>query len=479
MDEEEMKDIEMDDDTSPQFGKDEMNLAEFPLSVISDRTNQDQKTLTFEDTMWDESRDEMVTRKLTITGSDEYGLPTSLDDEMVLGLIRLSTFNNFADRKVHFTRYQLIDVLGWRKESKSYDRLETSFKRWLGVTLHYENAWRDKREQSWKSEGFHIIDNFALQDGSQGRKKRDGQRSLPLSSFTWNEVMFKSFTDGNLKKLDFDFYRSLDSAIAKRLYRFLDKRFFLKKRWEFDLKEFCWEHIGLSRNYDAANLKRKLLPAIDELVNAKFLVAMAPSERFRKVRSGGWRVEFQRCVKPKAAISALRNTQRQKLLDALIERGVTPSTASSTVAMYSAEKVATQLEVFDWHMAQPESKRPRNPPGFLIDSIKSEYIAPTNFESRDAVAKREMDAAERRRKAEERAKAEQLKIEAKQKAKVATLASYWDSLSDGERKQQEQEALEDAQPLQRRLIEGGGSFAKTTKQVVLDAYALKMLQKSA
>jgi hypothetical protein len=49
------------------------------------------------------------------------------------------------------------------------------------------------------------------------------------------------------------------------LYRFLDKRFFHRDRWEFDLKEFAWEHAGISRGYDVADLKRKLRPAIAEL----------------------------------------------------------------------------------------------------------------------------------------------------------------------------------------------------------------------
>ncbi len=48
--------------------------------------------------------------------------------------------DNFASRQVQFSRYQLVHLLGWREEGKSYSRLEESLKRWLGVTLHYENA---------------------------------------------------------------------------------------------------------------------------------------------------------------------------------------------------------------------------------------------------------------------------------------------------------------------------------------------------
>src|ERR1022692_764768 len=112
-------------------GKDELNLAEFPLSAISDRLSPEQKTLTFEDRIWDESRGEVITRHLSITASDQHGLPTALDDEVILGLVQLSKLRHFSERSVPFTRYQLIQLLGWRDEGKSYERLETSLKRVL------------------------------------------------------------------------------------------------------------------------------------------------------------------------------------------------------------------------------------------------------------------------------------------------------------------------------------------------------------
>jgi hypothetical protein len=121
----------IEDDSMPQKnsdGRDELNLAEFPLCALAHRLRPEQKTLRFEDRVWDECRGENITRQLTITGSDAYGLPTALDDEVLLGLIQLSRLNQFAERAVRFTRYQLIQLLGWRQESKSYERVEASLK---------------------------------------------------------------------------------------------------------------------------------------------------------------------------------------------------------------------------------------------------------------------------------------------------------------------------------------------------------------
>lgn len=461
-------------------GKDEMNLAEFPLSAISERTDPNQKTFVFEDRVWDESRGETVTRQLTVTASDQYGLPTAHDDEVILGLIQLSKLQGFSDRRVPFTRYQLIQLLGWRDESKSYDRLEKSLSRWVGVTLDYKNAWRDKEMKSWVDEKFHIIDNVTLYDREKGAARRRAGQAVPqLSSFTWNDVLFRSFSAGNLKSLDFDFYKSLDSAIAKRLYRFLDKRFFHRKRWEFNLKEVSWEHIGLSRNYDSANLKRKLLPAIKELEGRKFLTAMHIQERFKKVRSGEWRVVFERAGSKSNASTDELPDESQQLIRALTDRGVTPSTAEHTVKSFPAERIHAQLEVFDWLVSQKDSRVSRNPAGFLVTSIKGEYVAPPGFVSREERASKDALAEERKRKAAERAKAEEERERASRLSKEAATDRFWQSLSDDERARLEAEALEQASPFQRSLIEKGGGFARATKKAVFDAYALKALKDAA
>ena len=252
-----------------------MNFAEFPLAAIADRVPDDQKTLVFEDQIFDSGRSEMITRRLTITASEKFGLPTSLDDEVILGLIQLSKKSRFSDRKVNFSRYQLIQELGWRHEGRSYERLEKSLKRWLTVTLDYEKAWWDKEAQSWVDESFHILDNLTLYDQERRlRQLRSSSTDAALSSFMWNEVIFRSFKSGNLRTIDMRVFRQLEFAAAKRMYRFLDKRFYHKSRWEFDLTEFACEHIGVSRNYDTGQLKRRLQPAIEELEAVGFLEAL-------------------------------------------------------------------------------------------------------------------------------------------------------------------------------------------------------------
>src|SRR4051812_40108575 len=326
--------------------RDEMNLAEFPLCTLSHRLKPGVKTLRFEDRIWDKGSNEWITRRLIIAGSDVYGLPTEKDDEVLLGLIQLTRLRGFAERKVPFTRHELIRMLGWRDDSKSYARVKESLNRWSGVTLYYDGAWWNKDRKCWMDETFHIIENVWL--CHRGRPAPDTglpTMGAPVSAFLWNEVVFRSFSAGNLKSIDFEFFKSLKSAVAKRLYRFLDKRFWHCDRREFDLRELCCEHIGLSRNYDAANLKRKLLSGIRELEERGFV--RTDSQRFKKVGRGQWSVVFENAL----ATSRRQQTEtiaHDPLTQALVERGVSGNVARQTVERFAAERIQHHLEVFDW-----------------------------------------------------------------------------------------------------------------------------------
>src|SRR6516165_10541102 len=239
--------------------KDELNLAEFPIAALTDRIPDGQRTLVFEDCF--EQRDSTpIVRRLTIMGTHPHGLPTSLDDEVLVGLIQLTKRrNNFTDAKVQFSRYELIELLDWPQSGQSYRRIEEALHRWVGVVLMYENAWWDNVAKSWVDEQFHVLDNVTLYDrerwrgsarsGKASRADRSGSKAdkppLPLSSFRWNEVIFQSFQSGSLKQLDLEFYLKLRLPTTKRMYRFLDKRFYRRSRLDFDLRTLACEHIGM------------------------------------------------------------------------------------------------------------------------------------------------------------------------------------------------------------------------------------------
>lgn len=245
------------------ISRDEMNLAEFPLSVLSTRVNPNLKTLEFTDTIKGKNG-ELVNRQWIITGADKFGLPTSSDDEVMLGLLKLTVNDGFASRKVYFTRYELLKILRWSTEGRSYTRLQNALDRLSGVRIKATNAFYDNESKSHNTRNFGLLDGYEINDGRDAGHKP--------SFFEWSEVLYKSFQDGFIKKLDLDFFLALESAVSKRLYRFLDKHFWYKGTLKFNLFTLAHEKIGVSRNYKyASSIRQQIDPALDELVLKGFL----------------------------------------------------------------------------------------------------------------------------------------------------------------------------------------------------------------
>src|SRR3982751_2128957 len=90
------------------MGRDEMNLAEFPITLLTDRVPKDQKEAVYQDEIHDDRTGLTLTRKLTITAGN-HGLRTAADDDVILSLIQLTKQKNgFTNRRVDFSRHELV-----------------------------------------------------------------------------------------------------------------------------------------------------------------------------------------------------------------------------------------------------------------------------------------------------------------------------------------------------------------------------------
>jgi hypothetical protein len=453
----------------PHLGIDELNFAEFPLAFLGERP-PGAKTLIFSDTVYDSGADQTVTRKLTITGSDHLGLPTATDEDVLVALLFLTKAQNFASRTVHFSRYQLLKILGWPDNGKSYKRLEESLKRWLGVTLYYEKAWWDKRARAWVDKNFHVIDNVDSYDLSAKRKR--AQAELPLSSFTWNKEIFQSFQADNLKRLDLDFYFSLDLAPAKRMYRFLDKRFWHGPSWTFDLPDFACEHVGFSRGYDTAQLKRKMHPSIAELETKGFLEPLSPAKRYHQVSRGVWKITLLK--KTPALPDKAKPIATKPLEKELIARGVTASTAAELVAAHPGEKIAYHLEVFDWMIETKKKHIAENPAGYLVKSIREDYAALKGFTPKAERERVRQEHEARQQQREEAVRRKEAEKAAAEHARHSHIDSYLQNLSSADRATLEQRALAKAEGFIREFIDSDGPMGEATRRNLIEAEVLRL-----
>ncbi|MBX3412599.1 MAG: replication initiator protein A [Pirellulales bacterium] len=439
-------------------GRDALNLCEFPLAALSGRVPQNQKTLVFEDTLKRQGSE--TPRRLIVAASEKYGLPTAMDDEVILGLIQLSKRDNFRSRTVPFTRYDLIRLLGWRDEGRSYRRIEESLLRWVSVTLVYEGAWWDKEEASLVNESFHILERVTLYDRER-RQRRRAKGIGTQSSFTWNEVVFRSFRAGYLKKLDLAVYRSLRSAVAKRLYRFLDKRLHHRNRWEFDLRHLCCDKLGMSRRGHTGELKRSLQVGLAELEQLGIVQPAVAESRFIKLSAGEWTVivEGGKGTRRKASSTS------DPLTESLVERGVHAATARQLARQHSADVVKDRIALHDWLLGRKDKRIARSPAGFLVESIRGEFPLPLDFErqARRPSPKHAPKQVHVARPVVDDASADD-----------AGLDKLWSTLDDAARAEHESRALASASKLKvetfRRLRDEGSSLFDSIRREILMAH---------
>ena len=428
------------DKDSRRVGRDELNLAEFPIAGLAERVPSGLKTLTFADRQG----------TLTVVGSDTYGLPAAPDSDVIVALLHLTKLrNNFTDPTVEFTRYEVLKLLGWPDQKHYYRRLDESLNRWVTVTLSYEGAWWDNAIKCRVDAKFHIIDRVVIYDQEVRHALRARLQPLPLSNFTWGKDFFASCQANNLKRLDLGVYFGLKSAVSKQMYRFLDKKFHLRRDWTFDLREFAHGHVGLARTYsNAGKLKAKLGPALEELERIGFLELMTNSDRYSRTGRGQWSIRVvQKQPPPAEAKPAEVKPEPTGLERELVERGITRSVAAELVRDFPEERVRRQLETVDW-LRETKPKRIVDVGAYLADAIRKDHAPPARFESKAQRAAREtarravieQEAAARRTKAQERQEQDRIK-------------TYRESLTPEQRSALDAEALASADPETRAAYE--------------------------
>lgn len=437
--------------TDFETGVDELNLAEFPLASISDRSLDGKKTVVFEDTVFDRAEGKSLKRKLTISGSDRYGLPTAMDDDVLLACIQITKLQEFLTPDVTFSRYEILKLLRWSDDAKNYHRIAKSLRRWKGLSIYSDRAFYDHEQKSWVNRDFGIFDNLYI----YRREIQQGSNAPGASRFIWNDVIFKSFQAGYLKRLDWALYTRLKSPVAKRLYRFLDKRFYHGNHVEIDLRELALFKVRLSDSYNSAQMKRALQKGIEELEAEWDLKPMAIGQRFEKQGKGSYLVRFDR--KPKRRFAdqpAISQNLVQSPIDSgslettLTKRGIGPATAAEIVESIATETVKTMVELFDWYNLNGQTRGA----GFLVQAIKrpAEIKFPKGFQSSVQVAAK--NSAEKNRIASERKFQTQRERagQEREKKRIDAFLAFWRSLSPKCQYDFEREAIDLAEPSKRQ-----------------------------
>jgi Replication initiator protein A len=483
--------VEPDIPSAPRHSHDEQNLAEFPFVLLSKRPPKGMHTVEYQDYDQHPRTGAAVLRKVIITASGKYLLPTIGDEEVLMALIYLTLVdknaNGFDDPTVWFSRRQLLQILGWPDTGPYYSRLKKSMRRWKTVNIIYENWWDPVAKEFIPDLAFNIIDNYKFFDG---RRTEPPQLALPLDDapaqrsqcyVKWNETIFNSFKNGSLTKLDLDMFFSLPTAAAKRAYRYLNVRLPQDGQQSFDLKTFACQHIGFSPNYKPSRLRSEVQQAIVEpLEKNDFIEPLSQQRRFHK-RNGRDCIAFARkaptalpsTLADQAAsppLEALDVANASHLIHELTCRGLGGKLAAQFVAKHSVEYLEQKIEYFDFELNAGTLKKPV---AYLRKAIEDDYGIPAGFVSvNERQRQQEAKQARERQAVEERRRKQQQ--EADEKAESKAVSDHWESLTPEQQAELDAASIAAADPA--TLANENGPFKASLQRFRREGYIRQLLR---
>ena len=120
------------------------------------------------------------------------------------------------------------------------------------------------------------------------------------------------------------------------------------------------------------------------------------------------------------------------MVNALKLRGITTKAAQELVEAHSPIRIRTKIEVFDWLIHNEDKRVGKNPAGYLVASIRSDYQTPGDYQSRPAQSRSALQQTQRthqdaRRKADVEAQVQ------KDQARETKLRAVWEQLPAAER----------------------------------------------
>jgi len=298
----------------------------------------------------------------TVRAVQGLGLPGTLDQDVYVALLQLIDRQGEIphDGWLSFSLYELVQLLRRTHGGRDYRQIKESLDRLSGTIIQSKNAFYRKSTKSYLDDTFHLLDRVQHSETTDGAGRRADRTWVKLSDY-----FVESYKANYLKGLDADLYWSLNSSVAKRLYRFVDKKRNNQRRWEVDLFALR-DRIPLSSYKYPSKIREKLAPAHEELTDKGFLERVT----YRTTSDGSHLVcyEIQESFSSRRPAPQLEASPETAIaVERLRVEGVRLDVAQDLVARHGPERCLRYAE------ALPFQKNLRNRAGWLRRAIEDGF----------------------------------------------------------------------------------------------------------
>lgn len=261
--------IKFETEVLPEIVKSEVNLLVFPFFALNNREVRERTEIEFRAQV--ERDGEKMEILWNVSANPKYGYPGPFDKSLHKAIEQLITeMDPPISNPIPFSIYDLCQKVGKGIGGRQYQGIKEIIERIVATTIKSRGAFYHKGKKRWIDDTFHLYDRVIF----KGEELPDGtvaeKNYLFLSS--WYLESINAFY---LKPLDFDYYNSLNSTIAQRLYELLGVKFYrilqsgltcLRYRYS----TLC-QLLPITRQKYLSKARERLDPAHKELKNTNFL----------------------------------------------------------------------------------------------------------------------------------------------------------------------------------------------------------------
>ena len=255
-----------------KFIKTEVNFARLPFFALSRKGLKNKVKTEYRNVV--EKNGERLEVLWKVTANAEYGYPSPFDKKVSKAIEYIISERGLPiENPIRFSLYEIAGLIGLKISQRGhysgavYKSIKDSLVRVVSATVESQGAFYAKGRKKWITDVFHLYDRIVFKGEELSEEGVADTNYLFLSG--WYLESLNSFY---IRPLDFDYYRSLKSTLAGRLYEYLGIQFYgLKGQpYQIDYQRLCQLMPFTPQKYFAL-AKQKLSNAHEELTRTGFL----------------------------------------------------------------------------------------------------------------------------------------------------------------------------------------------------------------
>jgi len=349
--------------------------------------------------------------------------------------------------------YNLCQKMGVTKGGKTYKSIRLALIKLRATTIQSKGAFYSKNDEKYIEDVFGVYDRVIF----TGERLENGE--IADDNYIYLNSWYLDNINANyVKPIDWDYYISLKTPLAQRLYELLGVKFYgvmmkKAKKLSYKYSTLC-ELLPAVRQKYLSKAKTVLDPAHEKLKETGFLgdydwdetspktkgdwlitytVGERAREEFRKSKLyfKSPQLEFETEALPEPEQdeqSEPLSKEQAELVEKLVKLNVSKNVADDLVGHFDNELIAKWTEAI--HYADARDKA-----AYLVDAIRRDYALPEKWLNAKENNAREARIAEEKR-IEEQKKEEELR---KKREESKRLGGIYNSLSDEQKEEVDKE----------------------------------------